>query len=115
MTYRQLLGNTAIATSTVLVDRAATGEFRMTKTYYDDFVLWLGILKSGHVAYGLNEDLMRYRVMGGSVSRNKLKSARMVWHTFREVENLSKVTSMLHFISYAYHAIRKYSNVNPWS
>ena len=43
MSYRRLLGNTAIATSTVLIDREKTGPLRMTKTYYDDFVLWLGL------------------------------------------------------------------------
>ncbi len=110
MTYRRLLGNTAIATSTVLIDRAATGDFRMTKTYYDDFVLWLGLLKKGHVAHGLNEDLMRYRVMGGSVSRNKSKSARMVWQTYREIEHLAPPVAAVHFARYALHAWRKYRN-----
>ena len=108
MTYRRLLGNTAIATSTVLVDRSLTGDFRMTKTYYDDFVLWLGLLKRGHVAWGLAEDLMRYRVMGGSVSRNKVKSARMVWQTYREIERLAAPVAAIHFARYALHAWRKY-------
>ncbi len=31
---------------------------------YDDFCLWLSILKRGRTAYGLNEDLARYRVRG---------------------------------------------------
>lgn len=108
MTYCRLLGNTAIATSTVLIDRAATGDFRMTKTYYDDFVLWLGILKRGYLAHGLSEDLMRYRVMGGSVSRNKAKSARMVWQTYRDIERLSAPLAALHFARYVLHALRKY-------
>lgn len=108
LTYRRLLGNTAIATSTAIIDRAITGEFRMTKTYYDDFVLWLGILKRGHVALGLDEDLMRYRVMGGSVSRNKAKSARMVWQTYRDIEGLAAPVAAVHFVRYALHAWRKY-------
>lgn len=108
MTYRRLLGNTAIATSTVLIDHAATGKFRMTKTYYDDFVLWLGILKRGQLALGLNEDLMRYRVMGSSVSRNKSRSARMVWRTYREIENLAWPVAVIHFLRYSFHAFLKY-------
>jgi len=64
LSYRQLLGNTAIATSTVLIDRHIVGEVRMRKTYYDDFDCWLQLLKPGRKAYGLDEDLMRYRVMG---------------------------------------------------
>jgi teichuronic acid biosynthesis glycosyltransferase TuaG len=77
ITYHQLLKNTAIATSTVLIDRAMTGDFRMPKAYYDDFTAWLAVLKRGGFACGLHEDLMRYRVVGQSVSRNKLRSAYM--------------------------------------
>src|SRR3546814_16199684 len=66
--YRQLLGNTAIATSTVMVDTCRTGEIRMRDTYYDDFDCWLRLLKPGLTAYGLNEELMHYRVMNASVS-----------------------------------------------
>lgn len=108
LTYRALLGNTAIATSTAVIDKSITGEFSITKTYYDDFVLWLSILKRGHVGLGLNEDLMRYRVMSGSVSRNKLRSARMVWRTYRDIEGLNAPLAAVHFARYALHALRKY-------
>lgn len=106
--YRGLLCNTAIATSTVIVDRDLTGSFRMTKTYYDDFVLWLELLKRGGNARGLQMDLMRYRVLGQSVSRNKAKSAKMVWRTYREIERLSTPVAAWCFVNYAFNAWRKY-------
>lgn len=108
LTYRQLLGNTAIATSTVLIDRAIAGDVRMQRAYYDDFVCWLSILKRGHVAHGLDEDLMRYRVVAKSVSRNKGKSAREVWKTYREIEHLGRVSSAWYFLRYTTNALRKY-------
>ena len=108
MTYARLLGNTAIATSTVIVDRGATGPLAMTETYYDDFVLWLGILKRGFVAEGLHEDLMRYRVLAKSVSRNKANSAMHVWRTYRDVERLPLARSAWSFASYASRALLKY-------
>jgi teichuronic acid biosynthesis glycosyltransferase TuaG len=108
LTYNNLLGNTAIATSTVLIDKSISGEFKMTNTYYDDFVLWLNILKRGHVAFGINEDLMRYRVLEASVSRNKVKSARFVWRTYRDVEKLTLFLSMWYFFCYAFHSWCKY-------
>jgi len=40
----------------------------MKKMFYDDFGCWLDILRAGGGASGLQEDLMRYRVMDGSVS-----------------------------------------------
>lgn len=108
LTYWQLLSNTAIATSTAMVDRGLTGPFVMKKTYYDDFALWLDLLKRGFVAHGLQEDLMRYRVVGKSVSRNKGKSAKMVWRTYREVEGLGTPYASWCFANYAVRAFLKY-------
>lgn len=108
LTYRQLLGNTAIATSTAMIDVGLTGPFKMVKTYYDDFALWLDITRRGFPAFGLDEDLMRYRVLGGSVSRHKGRSAIMVWRTYREVEKLGIVHSSWCFARYAVNAFAKY-------
>jgi teichuronic acid biosynthesis glycosyltransferase TuaG len=106
--YRQLLGNTAIATSTVLLDGARVGPVRMTRTYYDDFDCWLRLLKRGHVAAGLDEDLMRYRVMNQSVSRDKRRSAAMVWRAYRDLERLSVPASAWYFAQYALRGWLKY-------
>lgn len=106
--YRQLLGNTAIATSTVVIDRAQTGNIRMQSVYYDDFVCWLGIVKRGLTARGLDEDLMRYRVLQQSVSRNKKRSAQEVWKTYRSVEGLGLLPSAWYFANYAARALLKY-------
>jgi teichuronic acid biosynthesis glycosyltransferase TuaG len=108
LTYKRLLGNTAMATSTVMVDRALTGPFRMKRTYYDDFALWLELLKRGFVARGLQQDLMRYRMLEKSVSRNKTHSARWVWRTYREIEGLSRARAAWCFFHYAWNAFWKY-------
>jgi teichuronic acid biosynthesis glycosyltransferase TuaG len=106
--YRGLLANTAIATSTVIADREQTGAFEMKKTYYDDFACWLALLKPGGIAAGLDEDLMRYRVMAASVSRDKGNSARQVWLAYRRVERLGPVASAWYFGQYAARAWLKY-------
>jgi teichuronic acid biosynthesis glycosyltransferase TuaG len=80
----------------------------MKRTYYDDFACWLEILKRGLVAHGLDEDLMRYRVMPKSVSRNKRRSAQEVWKAYRGIEQLGVLAAAWHFTSYAWHAWRKY-------
>lgn len=106
--YSRLLCDTGIATSTVIVDRTKTGLFSMKNTYLDDYACWLELLRSGGRAVGLHEDLMRYRVLAGSVSRNKLKSARHVWRTYREVERLGLLRSAWSFINYAGRGVLKY-------
>jgi teichuronic acid biosynthesis glycosyltransferase TuaG len=109
LTYAQLLGNTAIATSTVIVDRSITGPLHLRPVYYDDFVLWLSLLRRGHVAFGLDMDLMRYRVVGKSVSRNKTRSAKEVWKTYRAVEGLGLLRSAWCLLSYGARGLFKYA------
>ena len=93
LTYDQLLKNTSIATLTALVDRDIAGDIAMKNEGYDDFCLWLSILKPGHLGWGLNEDLARYRVRGVSVSSRPMRSAGWVWHIYRNVERLSLIKS----------------------
>ncbi|HEV2568123.1 glycosyltransferase family 2 protein [Sphingomonas sp.] len=106
--YKGLLGNTIITTSTVLVDRDRSGPFRMKKTYYDDFACWLELLKRGGAALGLDEDLMRYRVLEKSVSRDKGNSAKQVWLAYRNIEQLGPLASAWYFSNYAARAWLKY-------
>ena len=37
------------------------------------------ILRSGHIAYGLDENLARYRRSGKTLSSNKLEALRRIW------------------------------------
>jgi len=107
LTYEQLLKNTSIATLTALVDRERAGKVAMKNEPYDDFCLWLSILKPGLTAYGLNEDLARYRVRGHSVSSRPLRSASWVWHIYRQVEKLSLIKSAWCFAHWSTRACLK--------
>lgn len=108
LTYSQLLGHTAIATSTVIMDRQVAETIHFKKIYYDDFGCWLDLLRDGGKAHGMPEDLMRYRVVTNSVSRNKWRSAQHVWRTYRDVEKLGRIRSVYYFVQYAVHALCKY-------
>lgn len=108
ITYSELLGNTAIATSSVIVDKSLTGDFVMKKVFYDDFACWLELLRKGGFGLGVHADLLRYRIVGGSVSRNKKRSAQEVWKTYRHVEQLGVLLSAWYFINYAFKGWLKY-------
>jgi teichuronic acid biosynthesis glycosyltransferase TuaG len=107
LTYRQLLCNTAIATLTAMVDRTRAGQVAMTDAGYDDYCLWLSILRRGHKAFGLNEDLARYRVRGNSVSSRPLRSAGWVWNIYRNVEHLTPIDAAWCFANFALRACAK--------
>lgn len=107
LTYRQLLANTAMACSTVVIDRERAGDFHIKNEDYDDFITWLDITRRGFTAYGLADDLMRYRVRKASDSSDKIKAIRRVWHIYRAVEKLSLASAMQAMVGYAVNAMIK--------
>ena len=108
VTYRALLAHNVIACLTAMVDVRQTGPLRMRDAGYDDFILWLELLRRGYRAMGLDDDLARYRIMAGSVSRNRPRAARWVWHIHREVEGLPLLAAAWTFARYAVNVSLKH-------
>lgn len=96
ISYNFLLHNTMIATSTVLIDRNKTGDFRMPlRRGGQDYATWLMLMRKGIDCYGLNEVLSHYRVMKQSLSSNKWKSIRQVWKIQTQDEKINKVSAAI--------------------
>ena len=104
--YRGLLKNTAIGCLTAMVDYEKTGPIEIPLRR-GDHAMWLHLSKRGFTAFGLQEDLARYRVVRGSISRNKAKGAALLWRYYRDVENLNLPYAAWCFVNYAWRAYRK--------
>lgn len=107
--YRFLLHNTMIATSSVLIDRKQTGDFRMPlRRGGQDYATWLMLLRDGTVAYGINEALVKYRVGNSSLSSNKFKSIKQVWQIQTQDEKIGKISALFHVFCFSINALIKY-------
>lgn len=107
--YRFLLSNTVIACSSVVIDRGRVGAFSMPDVRKgQDFATWLSLLRGGRRAYGIDEALVRYRLVPGSVSSNKFGALARTWRIYREVEGLPLLPAAWHFTRYAWNAAKKY-------
>jgi teichuronic acid biosynthesis glycosyltransferase TuaG len=120
MAYHDLLKNTAIVDSSVMLDREIIGPFSIRETKSRgsyDLATWLALMASGHVAYGLDEDLMRYRVRRFSISSNKFKTISRVWWIYREQEKLSFPYAAWCLAGYGFHAVAKRMGIGrmPWA
>jgi teichuronic acid biosynthesis glycosyltransferase TuaG len=108
MTYHSYLKNTIIGCLTVIIDREKTGGFEMPNIRSShDMALWLLVMKRGFSAYGLDENLAKYRIVSSSNTANKLKAAKDVWSVYRRVERLSFGYSIICFVGYTFNAIKK--------
>ena len=85
LSYDDELRGNYIGCLTVCLDRSGLKSFSMPNERHEDYITWLNILKDNHIcAYGMQEDLARYRIGNSStISSNKLKSAWWTWLVIR--------------------------------
>ena len=93
--YNGLLKNTIIGCSTVVIDREIVDYFEMPLVRRgQDTATWLQILRKEKYAYGIEQDLVNYRLVGESLSSNKIKALKRTWNTYRNVEKLGLLKSL---------------------
>ncbi|MBO5468977.1 MAG: glycosyltransferase family 2 protein [Lachnospiraceae bacterium] len=108
MTYRDLLKSNRINTSGAMIRTEIAREFLMGQDHlHEDYILWLKVLKKYGMAYGLNEPMLKYRLMKQSKSGDKLKSAKMTWGVYRYM-GLNWFQSLYYFMQYAVAGVKKY-------
>ena len=106
-TYKELLRKNVMSCSSVMVKT----EFMQNAAFagdklHEDYAAWLTILRVTGRAYGLDEPLLIYRVSAGSKSGNRLRSAGMVYNTYRHV-NYGRLRSAAMTVRYAAHSVTK--------
>lgn len=108
ISYKFLLKNTMIATSTVIVDRKKTGAFQMPlRRRGQDYATWLKLLKNGEKCLGLNEVLTKYRIMKDSLSSNKWSSIKQVWDIQTINEGINKFSASINICFFIFNALKK--------
>lgn len=109
--YKKLLKQNVITNSSAIVRKELFAKHYAIGDYmHEDFALWLGVLKTGVTAYGINEPLIVYRVSTSSKSGNKFKSAIMNWKTYRFM-NMNVLSSAYYMGWYTVNGILKYKNL----
>lgn len=110
MRANDILKNTAIGCLTVMVDKKQAGEFRMPPlNHTEDNCTWYHILKNtGQTAYNLGEVLSLYRDGNASMTKNKGKSAKQQWETYRCYFKFSRIKSAYYFAWYAINAVMRH-------
>lgn len=109
LSYKEALKNTTIFTSTVIFDteKIPKEKLEMPDIKSEDTALWFKVLRTGILAYGLDENLVRYRRVGGSLSSNKLEALRRIWNLYRKSEHLSVPYSAYNFVFWAIRAVKR--------
>lgn len=106
LNYTSLLKNTAIACSTVMINKEIVGDFRMPLVRKgQDTATWLQILRRLDYAYLVDEVLNQYRSVPASLSSNKIQALKRTWNTYYNLEQLPLPKALYYFGWYVINAI----------
>lgn len=107
LSYKTLLKRNLISCSSAVVRSDVIRKLKMPgDQMHEDYYVWLTILKHIPYAYGIAEPLIVYRLSQNSKSSNRLKSAKMVYNTYRAT-GYSEISAVYLTLRYAIYSIRK--------
>jgi len=109
--YTDLLKTCSITCLTGLYDTSKYGKVYLNeafKSLRDDHIYWLDILKMTGLAYGNQQVIGSYRILGNSVSRNKKKVIIPQFKVYYECEKLGLLKSLYYLTNWAINGYFKY-------
>lgn len=105
--YRLLLHKNLLSCSSVMVRTDVLRRYPMANDgMHEDYATWLQILRETDFAYGVNEPLLIYRLHSQSKSASRVKSARMLYRTYRYVGYNCIISACLVF-RYFFYSVSK--------
>ena len=111
ITYKDLLKNTAIFTSTVMFNMKYIEKKDISMPNIrrgQDVVTWWNVLKKGIVAYSTDDSVLAfYRTENrNSLSHNKFGALKRTWKAYR-TQDLNIIVRMYYFLCYAKNATKR--------
>lgn len=107
VTYKMLLRKNLLSCSSVLIRASVMKNIKMPNDrMHEDYFVWLTVLREYGEAYGVNEPLLIYRLSANSKSGNRLRSAKMLFNSYRAVGYGFLSACMLVF-RYMFYSISK--------
>lgn len=109
VSYKYLLKNTMIATSTVILDRYVVQHTEMpNRKSAEDYSLWLSVLKEYGSAYCCQKAVTFYRKSSTSLSSNKLREIKYFYQVQVEDMGLNKIIVVVNTFCYIVNALKKH-------
>ena len=106
--YENLLYSCDIGLSTVLIKKniILNNPFPPLKTK-EDFVVWLNIAKKGTKLVKLNEILVEWNSVKGSLSSNIFQKMIDGYRVYRKFQNFSVLVSIYYLIILSFNSLKK--------
>lgn len=108
--YKKLLEINYTACSSVVVDTECTGKFAFPVIHYEDYALWLSLLRMGGQAANTGKISFSYRVCNGSISARKDKALVRWWRIYRR-EGLNVIQTCFYIVNHSIRGLIKWARL----
>lgn len=115
--YKELLRNTIMLTSTIMLDTKyiEKKDLKMPNMKRsEDTQTWLNILKKNFTAYGLCDNLTEYRNRKGSTSSYRIDGLKKIWNVYRNYQKIGRIKSTYYIVLHYMNAIKKRIKITLW-
>ncbi|GAK03718.1 probable glycosyl transferase [Geomicrobium sp. JCM 19037] len=110
--YQNLLKQNVISCSSVMIKRKFFEKLQLERDdLSEDYLAWLTILRTGIVAYSVNEPLLIYRISRHSKSGKKVRSIQMTYRVYRHI-GIWQPAALFYTMSHLMKSLKKYRKLN---
>jgi glycosyltransferase involved in cell wall biosynthesis len=108
LSFREFLNNSSINSSTMIIKRDIIKNTRFKNVNHEDYLFKCDILRSGVVAYKINDKLAYYRIIKTSRSSNKFVNLFYLWKINSKYNKLNFFKNLISVISISINSLKKY-------
>ncbi len=106
-TYKMMLRRNLMSCSSVMVKKDVFTKVKMASDeMHEDYSAWLKILREYPYAIGVDEPLLIYRMVSTSKSSKRIKSAKMLYNSYRYV-GYNPLTAFVYCTQYMFYSVKK--------
>ena len=106
--YKSFIKNSSINSTSMVIARSILGTIRFKKIKSEDYLFKCSLLKKNNIAKNLNENLMYYRILNKSRSRQNLKNMYWLWYINKHFNKLNFFENLVSIIFNVINYFRKY-------
>lgn len=107
VSYYDMLKTNSIGNLTAVYNVEKLGKLKQANRFFEDYIMWLQVLRKGFIAHGIQKPLATYRVHSKSNSYNKFRNLKEQWSIYREIVGLNLVRSCWYFFHYSFNGLKK--------
>ena len=108
LSFRKFLNNSSINSSTMILKRDIIKNTRFKNVNHEDYLFKCDILRSGVVAYKINDKLAYYRIIKTSRSSNKFVNLFYLWKINSKYNKLNFFKNLISVMSISLNSLKKY-------